>query len=287
MTEQPHTASCSLDVLLAKDAPKGVILRRGPTKWVQLILWHTATDSFEEGQWFRGRIYPGGCDLSPDGSLFLYLALKERTPFRRQSSYTYKWTAVSRPPYFTALALWPLGDTQYGGGVFLNNQAVLLYRESAQAHPDHQPRGLHVSASLEPDRLRESSRDGWSLVQEGRFFFERAPGYRLGKGITIRPYIWQKYHPGKQYLLVSEAHREPDFKTIFLHYLIHTVSGERTQLKDVTWVDWDQEGRLVFARDGQLFASETPQSPLEVHMIADFRANTPASILSPDWARRW
>jgi hypothetical protein len=287
VTEQPHTASCSLNVLIAKDTPKGVILRRGPSQWVQLILWHTDIDSFEEGQWFRGRIYAGGCDLSPDGSLFLYVALKERTPFRRQSSYTYKWTAVSRPPYFTALALWPLGDTQYGGGVFLNNKAVLLYRESAHAHPDHQPQGLHISASLEPDRLRKSSRDGWSLIQEGRFSFERKPGYRLGKGITIRPYIWQKYHPGKQYLLVSEASREPDFKTIFLHALIDTISDKRTEIKGATWVDWDQQGRLVFARDGQLFASETPQSPLEVHMIADFCANTPASILSPDWARRW
>lgn len=287
MTEQPHTASCSLNVLLAKDAPKGVVLRRGPSKWVQLILWHTATDSFEEGQWFRGRIYPAGCDLSADGSLFLYLALKERTPFRRQSSYTYKWTAVSRPPYFTALALWPLGDTQYGGGVFLNNQAVLLYRESAQAHPDHQPQGLHVSASLEPDRLRKSSRDGWSLIQQGRFYFERTPGYPLGRGITIRPYIWQKYHPSKRFHLVSEAYREPHFKTIFSRYLIDTVSNKRTEIEGVSWVDWDQQGRLVFARDGQLFASETPQSPLEVHMIADFRANTPVSILPPDWARRW
>jgi len=289
VTEQPHTASCSLNVLLAKDAPKGVVLRRGPSKWVQLILWHTDTDSFEEGQWFRGRIYPGGCDLSPDGSLFLYLARKDKTPARQQSSYTHKWMAVSRPPYFTALALWPLGDTLYGGGVFLNNAAVLLNRESAQAHPDHQPQGLRVSASLELDHMRKSSRDGWSLVQEGRFFFEkrRQPGHPLGTGITIHPYIWQKYHPGKHFLLVTEASREPDFKTIFSHALVDTVSGKRTEIKGATWVDWDQEGRLVFAKDGRLFASETPQSALEVHMIADFRANTPASILSPDWAKRW
>jgi hypothetical protein len=180
-----------------------------------------------------------------------------------------------------------LGDTQYGGGVFLNNEAVLLYRESAQAHPDHQPQGLHVSASLEPDQLWKSSRDGWSLIQQGRFYFERKPGYPLGRGITIRPYIWQKYHPGKQYLLVSKASREPNYKTLVVHALVDTVSDKSTEIRDTTWVDWDQQGRLVFARHGQLFASETPQSPLEVHMIADFRANTPASILPPDWAKRW
>ena len=287
MLEQPHPASCSLNVLLAKDTPKGVILRRGPSQWVQLILWHTDTDSFEEGQWFRGRIYPGGCDLSPDGSLFLYLALKDRTPFRRQSSYTYKWTAISRPPYLTALALWPLGDTDYGGGVFLSNQAVLLHRESAKAHPDHQPQGLHVNVSPEPSRVWKDGRNGWSLIQQGHFSFERAPGYGLGKGITISPYIRHKYHPDKRYRLVSTAYREPDFKITFVHTLIDTVSDKSTEIEDVTWVDWDQQGRLVFARKGQLFASETPQSPLEVHMIADFCANTPASILSPDWAKRW
>jgi len=48
-------------------------------------------------------------DLSPDGQLFLYAARKAETPERRASDYTHKWTAISKPPYFTALALWPTG----------------------------------------------------------------------------------------------------------------------------------------------------------------------------------
>jgi len=72
-----------------------------------------------------------------------------------------------------------------------------------------------------------------------------------------------------------------------MHALIDTVSDKSTEIKGATWVDWDQQGRLVFARDGQLFASQTPQSPLEVHMLADFRANTMTFILPPDWAKRW
>src|SRR5690349_2052072 len=65
-----------LFAILARNAPKGVILRRGPSKWVELILWDTANDTFERGQWFKGRIYERGCDLSPNGSYFLYFGSK-------------------------------------------------------------------------------------------------------------------------------------------------------------------------------------------------------------------
>jgi hypothetical protein len=122
--------ACRLYGLLARDVPKGVLLRRGPTRRVQLILWHTDNDTFEEGQWFHGRIYEHSSDLSPDGSLFLYLARKNQTPEWEASRTTHKWTAISRPPYYTALALWPIGDNWDGGGIFLDNRTVWLCRYS-------------------------------------------------------------------------------------------------------------------------------------------------------------
>src|SRR5262245_41328779 len=45
-------ASTRLFVILARRAPRAVIFRRGPSKHVALILWHTDTDKFEVGQWF-------------------------------------------------------------------------------------------------------------------------------------------------------------------------------------------------------------------------------------------
>ncbi len=127
-------------VLLARQANVGVILRRGPTKWFHVTLWDTQKDAFEGGQWFRGRIYPERCDVSPDGKLFLYFAGK----FRQRDvarGYGTTWTAVSRPPYLTALALWPIGDTWGGGGVFLDDRTVLISTSSpsfgARNHPDH------------------------------------------------------------------------------------------------------------------------------------------------------
>jgi hypothetical protein len=57
MANEKAMSECRLSVLLARDPARGVVLRRGPTDWVQLILWRTDTDTFEPGQWFHGRIY--------------------------------------------------------------------------------------------------------------------------------------------------------------------------------------------------------------------------------------
>ena len=52
-----------LFVILAREAPVGVIFRRGPAGQTLLIKWDTAHDTFEYGQWLKGRIYERRCDL--------------------------------------------------------------------------------------------------------------------------------------------------------------------------------------------------------------------------------
>src|SRR4030095_14825414 len=117
-----------LFVLLARAAPVGIILRRGPSKQVLMIRWDTSSDHFEQGQWFRGRIYERRCDLSPSGEKLIYFAASVKPPFC-------SWTAISKPPYFTALALWPKGDCWNGGGIFLNEKKILLNHPSHQTAP--------------------------------------------------------------------------------------------------------------------------------------------------------
>ena len=290
MEKEQQAFKCRLSLHLARDASKAVILRKGPSEWVQLILWHTDTDIFEEGQWFRGGIYSAYGDLSPDGSLLLYVARKARTPARQQSDYTHKWTAISKPPYLTALALWPVGDTSDGGGVFLNNHTVWLNHRSTQAHKNHQPKGLKIKTGTETDifLLREQ-RNGWQLTQKGKFSFVKESGWTsLGaKGVTVRPYIWHKDGPTHRYRLVTQFYREPDFKRKYLHYVVDESNHKKLQLEEVEWANWDQQGRLIFAREGQLFASKTAEEPVEVKMIADFYANKPTKILAPEWAIHW
>ena len=278
--------ACRLSVLLARDAPRGVVLRRGPTDWVQLILWRTDTDTFEPGQWFHGRIYEGMSYLAPNGELFLYVARKAQTPEREQSAYTHKWTAISRPPYFTALALWPIGDAWDGGGYFEDDDTVWLCHASAHAHPDHRPRGLRVINTYERERFAECAvRDGWERVQEGRFSSERSSF----RGITEQPAIWRKRQPGGHYILVTELYREPDFDTAALSYVTEAEdnSASQTLVEGTTWIDWDHRGRLVFAREGQLYAAEAPFDLATAQLLADFNANTPGRIEAPAWARRW
>src|SRR3954471_8954564 len=105
----PHSAR--LYVLVARAHRRAVIFRRGPTRLVRLLSWNLANDTIEPGQWFKGRIYERRCDLSPDGELLAYFAATHRPPY-------HSWTAISRPPWLTALTLWPKGDGWGGGGLF-------------------------------------------------------------------------------------------------------------------------------------------------------------------------
>lgn len=136
-----NTPSCRLFVILARDAPRAVILRRGPSKWYHVIRWQTERDLFEHGAWFHGRIYEDRCDLSPDGNLFVYFCFGGASG----EGYTSSWTAVSRAPWLYALALWPWGTTYGGGGRFLENRQLLLrVHMDVETHPNHPATGLEI-----------------------------------------------------------------------------------------------------------------------------------------------
>lgn len=160
-----------LFIIFARKSPTAVIFRRGPSKWVQVIKWNTKTDVLEPGEWFNGRIYERRSDLSPDGSLLIYFAQKISARSKRDTEYTYAWTAISKPPFLTALALWPKGDCWHGGGLFKNNSVVLLNHkpEVAKPHKEHKPHRLLVipnkQAHGEDDPIfsQRLERDGWEL----------------------------------------------------------------------------------------------------------------------------
>src|SRR5580704_1663034 len=115
----------SLFAIMARRAPVAVIFRRGPSKQVLLVKWHLDTDKLEYGQWLKGRIYERRCDLSPSGNLLIYFAASFKPPL-------YSWTAISKPPFLTALALWPKGDTWGGGGVFDSEASIQLNHRHGQ-----------------------------------------------------------------------------------------------------------------------------------------------------------
>lgn len=97
-------------------------------------------------QWFNGKIYSERCSLSPDGTLFIYFALQKN---KVQAGYRQSYTAISKPPWLTALALWPQGDTWGGGGVFTDNKSLTIgFSREMPHHPDHPPRELTIDYAL-------------------------------------------------------------------------------------------------------------------------------------------
>jgi hypothetical protein len=119
--------SIRIYAILAREAPFAVVFRRGPSKQVLTISWNTETHEFRMGQWFKGRIYERRCDLSSSGEKLIYFAAKYRSTL-------YTWTAVSRPPFPTALLLWPKGHAWGGGGVFLREADEAPVAEVAKKH---------------------------------------------------------------------------------------------------------------------------------------------------------
>jgi hypothetical protein len=283
---------CWMFVHLARRASVGVILRRGPSEWWRLTLWDTKRDGFEGGQWFRGRMYPDKCDVSPDGKLFIYFAGQFR-PRNTAEGYTDTWTAVSRPPYFTALALWPIGDTWGGQGIFLDDQTVLVctstYSLGASHHPDHAPGPLHVIEyrDLKEDDTRRAAEPSWlsgwqgvvahaQPVQDypsyaawrktaGGFILEREAEHRGG---TVHHGIYRSRRPSR--------------------YSLFRPGGEPVALFDAHWADWDQQGRLVATVGGRVFAGTlTRGRTLLWRQLAAMDEDRPIQMEAPGWAQHW
>jgi hypothetical protein len=274
----PTGPTCRLHVYLARDAPLGVVLRRGPAAWARLSLWRTDTDTFEHGQWIRGRVYARRCDLSSDGSLFVAF-IRTNAARRRPDQKADTWVAVSRPPYFTALALWWVGGTYCAGGLFAEarslwlgwkdgpDQGVLpawLERASTVAHVDRT--NNWTDRMVFHNRLL---RDGWKLVVDaGRETWEhRHPRQPLD--LLFRELGWDARAFGGPHQV---------------EYLLRDADGEEVSLPGVTWADLDQRGRLIMVRRGKLLHRRSRDEYVE---LADFNAQVPESAAAPGWAQRW
>jgi hypothetical protein len=292
-----------LFVLLARTSPVGVILRRGPSDWVQLIHWDTKKDIFTPGQWFKGRIYEQRCDLSPDGQLLIYFAFKGGNS-KRNPDYRNSWIALSKPPYFTALALWPVGGTWGGGGRFKDNKTIWLsINPNSEPHQYHQPQGITILGSEDYDRYGELglrhfqyNRINWIQTQVGH-------ETRMAKTIiythffrSLRqdgwvsrfdpPYIWQKTNDRYKIVMKRLGYRL-DRGMIDEYNVIDNRNDQQITLRGIGWADFDQRGRLILATEGKIFSAVVQDGELSLTELADFNAHKPESVETPDWAKKW
>jgi hypothetical protein len=258
-----------LHVLLAREAPIGLIIRRGPSRRVCTILWDRHTDEFTLGQWFKGRIYERRCDLSPDGKHFIYFAMdgKWHSPSRGS------WSAIARTPYLKASAFFPKGDCWNGGGLFIDNSRYWLNgchgndRDETRLRRDerYRPSGGKGGECLSiyyPRLLR----DGWMLNDY------------LSAGITDQCDIFEK-PLGNGWLLRKYAHAQvgsPPGKGCYWdeHELIRTQSDLCLKQPGGEWADLDGT-RLVWGEAGRLWTGQLSDAGLaEPRLLHDLNGMT-------------
>lgn len=296
--------ACRLYVILARDGRSAVVFRRGPSGRVCLVRWWLGSDTFEIGQWLIGRIYDRRSDLSPDGDLLVYFAAVHKAPL-------VSWTAVSRPPYLTALALWPKGDCWGGGGRFQSRYHLLInHRDDklALGNGFRLPSGVRVERMGEWAGAGEDNpichdrmvRDGWACTHPGRASDYNASG--PAHWILSTPERYERPQPSRGHAsgtarlerrLVAVGVRDgPWYDERF------AVRGEDGGLlRDLgrcDWADWQSNGDLLIARDGRLYrlpaheAADPATSDLAgARDLIDLTPMRFEPRETPDWARRW
>jgi hypothetical protein len=285
----------SLYAIIARNAPVAVVFRRGPTRQVEVLRWDLSADTVEPGQWLKGRIYERRADLSPDGSLLVYFAAKYETGIRT-------WTAISRPPFLTALAMWPSGDAWGGGGLFETDKRLLLNHKTARMAPDpgHLPTGLEIGplgdasghGEDNPIQHRRLIRDGWRWIDNGAT--DTRHGDRHPTWITFDPpVIYRRAHPRHPIELESslEGIHERQGRWYVTGHRLREGGRLVRDLGRTDWADWSPTGDLLIAANGALSrldgssAESLRDAPLVE--IADLRAHVFESREAPDAATRW
>ncbi|WP_395143133.1 hypothetical protein [Armatimonas sp.] len=310
---------CRLFVLLARDAPLGVIFRRGPTKLTQLILWHTDMDTFELGDRHVGNFYPERSDLSPDGKLLIYFAANY-TARRRNKGLPDTWTALSKPPWLRPLALWPNFGTYYGGGLFTSN-IIVQVNQDPHAHRVSEgsvdqtswPAGKPPAELDFPyDQLfwdhddqffTRMERNGWTAVEPypsmlgplnpDATFTELVTGAYEAPELPVHlRSVYSKPRPGSnESLVLLWPHRSAGYygRSESPSYEVHDSRLKIvTSLSGAIWADWDQRGRLVYVQEGKLFTADLNiPGKFDPKEIADFTPLDKKRVRAPQSAGQW
>ncbi len=273
----------SLYVITALEAPVAVVFHRANSKWWSISRWDLAVDRLERGACLRGTLYPRRCDLSPDGRLLCYLALKGgRGEFVGQSGVK-TFSAVSKMPWLFALAAWAESGTYTRGCHFVRGQGELGEPQSGDAKPMLRTFGLTRNAAIQYANER---RRGWvehadspprganDLWDERRCALLTKP--RPGKAgrLVLRDQGIEFNSPGR-----IEGRRP-------LYSFEH--GRRRIELPEATWADWDQRGRLLLATEGGALQVRDPDSPaLSVLWEHELGRSRPTPRPAPDWAQTW
>jgi hypothetical protein len=279
-------------VILARRSSLGVIFRRGPSRQVLTLLWDTSTHVIRPGQWFKGRIYERRCDLSPSGEKLIYFAAKYRAPL-------FTWTTVSRPPFLTALAMWPKGDAWGGGGLFKNERIIELNHRPGEMAADPEfkiPKSIavepcgKVSGRGEDDPILSMRliRDGWILQTPGAVQ-QNSSRSHVSWTYSVNQ-VWAKTRGSLSVEMRILGINERDGPWYVTEHRVIDANGSvLIDLGRSDWADWSKHGDVLFARDGRLFRipAKGPNDLGDCHEVMDLRPLRFANVEAPPEAKLW
>lgn len=273
-----------LHVLLARDGRTGVVLRRGPARQVAAIGWNRDTDAFQLGQWLRGRLYELRSDLSPDGKYLIYFAMNGHWGSRAKGA----WTAISRAPYLTAIALFAKGDCWNGGGLFTDRSHYWLnegYGHEILEDTTEVTRGGEAALTrgwggeCRGVYFPRLLRDGWTLRDD----------LAHADAVVFERPLWHGWVLRK----LSRAAVGVPGKSVYFdeHELVHPARGRELPRPSWEWASPDL-GRLCWAEAGALWAgtitkvSSASDDPIagpvtKVTCLRDFSTMTFERVVAP------
>jgi hypothetical protein len=267
-----------IHILLARTAPVGVVLRRGPSKFFCAMGWNRLDDSFMAGQWFKGRVYERRSDLSPDGQSLLYFAMEGKPQPGSQGA----WTAISRAPYFKPVAQWTKPDCWNGGGLFIDNNTYWL-NEGTGHKPVRLPQKLQKAAHYPEENTYGNEcpgvyylrlkRDGWTFVEQ------RTEGESHQIDVFDKPlragWVLRKLaHTTAGQAIGKKAYYDE-------HELVQTATGRTVAYHGWEWADIDR-ARLVWCEAGKLLAGRvTDEGLCEQRDLHDFNPMAYAPLPVP------
>lgn len=258
-------------VFMAAKARKAVVLRRGPSKKTQMLSWNLSNDRVIAGQWIKAPVKERECSVSPSGKYFVYFVPKHWGDID-------KWTAVSKPPYFTALALWR-GRWGDGGGFFKSENHLQLSNVGDSLDERFKlKRGFRVTRFSRALGIWEKNLQqlGWRPA---------------GKEKTGKPnYDFNKTNGKYRLRLFQRAFGQANQAPVVMDFKLFRGEVKVRELEGIDWCDWDKNGDLLYSHEGCLWRlrkGDLDKTGKHARLVADLNANK-FTLLEPSAAaKRW
>lgn len=244
-----------------------VVLRRKPSRLYHVIRINTKYGSWEQGSWFRGRLYEKRCDVSFDGNWLVYLALGAKGQ---------SWNGISMLPRLATVAEGANMGTWNGGGFWSSAKVLRLNRwqitkgrvpfKIEPLVPEHGGEDLSV---LYP----RMERDGWRRVGDDWGQNKEVPKAKKYTVMCEGDDGWE----------LQPSRKHPVLRCWYAGYLEHGYTfrfrvPESSELLDdtVDWATYDSLGKLVVAKLGVVTVYElTGGKNLSKRFEFDFESLAP------------